>query len=87
MTVAANIVASDVTCTEEQELELSQDVIKLEELIVIAEATLAYLQYALQNATGTTAVFSTTTVTTPNPEPEVTGKVLSVLEPAPQKPP
>ena len=32
-------------------------------------------------------VFSTTTVTTPNPEPEVTGKVLLVLEPAPQKHP
>ena len=57
--MAANIVASDVTCTEEQELELGQDVIKLEELIVRAEATLAYLQYALQNATGTTAVFNT----------------------------
>ena len=70
MTVAANIVASDVTCTEEQELELGQDVIKLEELIVKAEATLAFLQYALLNATGTTAVFSTNAPTTPISNPE-----------------
>ena len=85
VTLAANIVASDVTCTEEQNLYLGQSLIALEELIVRAEAMLAYLQYALQNATGTTAVFSTTTVMTTDPEPEVKGKVLSVLEPAPQK--
>ena len=90
--MAANIVASDVTCTEEQELELGQDVIKLEELIARAEATLAYLQYALLNATGTTAVFSTNAPTTPlsttpstTPETEVPGKALSLLEPAPSK--
>ena len=100
MTVAANIVASDVTCTEEQKLELGQALIPLEELIVKTEATLAYLQYALLNATGTTAVFSTipatspistnpstttTTTTTTTPETEVTGKALSVLELATSK--
>ena len=63
--MAANIVASDVTCTDEQNLMIGQALIPLEELIVRAEATLAYLQYALQNATGTTAVFSTNAPTTP----------------------
>ena len=87
VTVAANIVASDVTCTDEQKLELGQALIALDDLIARAEAMLAYLQNALQDATGTTAVFSTTTVTTTDPEPEVTGRVLSVLEPAPQKHP
>ena len=62
MTVAANIVASDVTCTNEQELELGQALLALEELIARAEALLAYLQIALEEATGTTP--ETTTMTT-----------------------
>ena len=82
MTVAANIVASDVTCTDEQNIELAQSLLALDELIARVEALLAYLQNALQDATSTTAVFSTTTATTTEP-----GKALSVLEPAPQKHP
>ena len=44
MTVAANIVASDVTCTEEQKLELGQALIALEALIASAEFMLAFIQ-------------------------------------------
>ena len=64
MTLAADIVASDVTCTAEQKLELGKALLSLEELILRTEATLAHLQLAMVDATGTTAVFSTTAATT-----------------------
>ena len=66
--MAASIVASDVTCTEEQKLELGQALIALDELIARAEALLAYLQTALEDATSTTAVFSTTAATVTLPQ-------------------
>ena len=63
MTLADKIVASNVACTVEQKNELGQAVFALDILIVKTKATLAELQIALQDATGTTATFSTTTYT------------------------
>ena len=63
MTLADKIVASNVACTVEQKNELGQAVFALDILIVKTKATLAELQIALQDATGTTATFSTTTFT------------------------
>ena len=63
VTLADKIVASNVACNDEQKLELGQAVFSLEILIVKTNATLAELQIALQEATGTTATFSTTTYT------------------------
>ena len=61
MTLADKIVASDVTCTDEQKQKLGQDVFSLEILLVKTQAVLEELQIALKDATGTTAVFTTTT--------------------------
>lgn len=61
MTLADKIVASDVTCTDEQKQKLEQDVFSLEILLVKTQAVLEELQIALKDATGTTAVFTTTT--------------------------
>ena len=74
--VAADIKSSDVTCTEEQKTELSQALISLEKLIVRTEATLAGLQIALEDATGTTAAFTITTPTCPAqmPDSQVRGR-------------
>ena len=59
--MAGNIAASDVTCSDEQKVELKQLKIALEEIIVRTEASLALLQIALEDATGTTAAYGTTT--------------------------
>ena len=50
-----------MTCTDDQKTELDQALVAVDELLVKAEATLAYVQIALEDATGTTATFSTTT--------------------------
>ena len=65
MTLADKIVASKVTCTEEQKQKLGQALFALDELIVKTEAVLEELQIALKDATGTTATYSTTTFTAP----------------------
>ena len=59
--MADNIAASDVTCSDEQKVELKQLKIALEEIIVRTEASLALLQIALEDATGTTAAYGPTT--------------------------
>ena len=83
VSVAADIVASvsDVICTEEQRTELVQAVISLEEVILRTEKTLAGLQIALEDATGTTAAFTTTTPTCPAqmPDSQVRGRDCSQM--------
>ena len=59
--MAHYIAASDVTCTDEQKVELEQLKIALEELIVRTEASLALLQIALEDATVATAAYGITT--------------------------
>ena len=71
MTLADKILASDVTCTDEQKQKLGQDVFSLELLLVKTEAVLEELQIALKDATGTTAVFTTTTFSPPGPGEDV----------------
>ena len=71
MTLADKILASDVTCTDEQKQKLGQDVFSLELLLVKTEAVLEELQIALKDATGTTAVFTTTTYSPLGPGEDV----------------
>ena len=69
--LADKILASDVTCTDEQKQKLGQDVFSLELLLVKTEAVLEELQIALKDATGTTAVFTTTTYSPLGPGEDV----------------
>ena len=71
VTLADKILASDVTCTDEQKQKLGQDVFSLEILLVKTEAVLEELQIALKDATGTTAVFTTTTYSPLGPGEDV----------------
>ena len=62
--VAEDIVSSDVTCTEEEKLELEVQKAALDELIVEAEAALDVIQKQLEELTGTTLEIVTTPLPT-----------------------
>merc|ERR1712051_1106878 len=58
--VAEDIVASSVTCSDEEKATLATSVTALDELITEAEEALEVIQAALEDATGSTAAIETT---------------------------
>ena len=59
--------AAGVSCSAEAETELKELTTALEKLIAGTEAVLAGLQFAMKDATGTTAAFTLTPITTAAP--------------------